>query len=101
MNARIVEGELAQDAKFTRAGLWTIRSAHQNSQRTGSMAGVLDARGRHHAKRLAEVRRNRHHGKYWPRTRHQPRLAACSEFGRANLQSDVDDFIAGRPELFR
>ena len=45
-------------------GLRPLRSAHPDARGAGHLAGVLDARRQHRHRRLAELRRDRHHGEH-------------------------------------
>jgi len=83
--------------------LWPLRSANQDSRGAGNVACLLDARQRYHLQWLAEVRRNRHHGKYregaghrsripaWPEHR-RPRATPTAPFSLPAGQNFADDF---------
>src|SRR5215471_5370299 len=54
----------AENAGALLADLWTLRGPDQVAGRARNLAGVLDARRQHRDRWLAEVRRDRHHGKW-------------------------------------
>ena len=53
-----------------------VRGPHQDPARAGHLAGVLDARQQHRQRRLAEQRRDRHHGEHRPGAEHRARQPA-------------------------
>ena len=65
-----------------------VRGEHQDPQGSGPVAGVLDARRQHRQRRLAHLRRDRHHGEHRQdaehRLRHRarPRLLRRERRGR-------------------